>query len=221
MKRTTNRGMQIEASTALCKEFIHDAEHLYSMMWNKTTPILRRKQASFAVQEAALSVDRPTSNPTFIRDKDEKNWVTYEETFDGWKSKHFTFESELQSFFSFAGLEVQIFKELVVRFDSIAEKCDTLGNKEVRSNMSSKAGDEKRHDEFTIMYDEFKSLLIGLSVTMINCIQKGYVGNLREMNAEPKPSKEMMMIPEHGMKIVGSPTSMMSEMSSYSDSSTV
>jgi hypothetical protein len=70
-----------------------------------------------------------------------------------------------------------------------------------------------------MVYKESRSLLICLSVTMINCIMKGYIGNLREMNAEPMLSKEMMKVLEDAIRIVES--SMTMKDGQYSDGAAI
>ena len=54
------------------------------------------------------------------------------------------------------------------------------------------------------LFGEAKALIKGLSTTVIFCIMKGYVGNLREMNAEPMPSPDMMTVIEDATRIVES-----------------
>jgi hypothetical protein len=186
--KRNNRAMQIEESTALTKTIVHDADHLYSFMYNRATPIVWRR---IAYKKDGISLPA----------KDDDHWAEYELAIDKWRCHGVTYETQLLGFFGFGGMESAFFKALNLRFIRIADILEEayLYN----SDVSSASFDVvMSQEEFNLLYSEVRTLIAALSSTMINCIMHKYVGNLREGVKEPTPSPELVASLTDAIRIV-------------------
>ena len=120
--------MQIAGSTAVCKEIIRIADQLYSSMYYNAQPIIQRHVAH---QEDADTYTNHDTNdhddgngnghshehdhPRAIaqRQRDAEKWSAYESALGQWRCQQFAFETELQAFFGYMGMESNFYRRYV------------------------------------------------------------------------------------------------------------
>jgi hypothetical protein len=176
----SNRDLQMARAVEICKEVIASMDQVHASLCYDVWHVAWRRRMSKCTMKSE------EEDPDLLA-ADKENWNVYQTNLAAWRSHGLQYETELKASFGENGYEALLFTRISRLMNGAA---DTLS--EIYYGASSSIDDNDEHKmiliaerkqasrkEFDVLLEEMEGAIKMLSTTMIHCIQKMYVGNLR------------------------------------------
>jgi hypothetical protein len=186
-KIRSNRDRQMAHAIDICKEVIASLDQVHaSLSYDVWYVAWRRRMSRCTVK---------TEEDPEILAADKEQWKEYQTKLATWRSHGLQYETELKGSFGEDGYEALLFTRIARLMDQAADTLREIyyyDNNTKIAGASSSIDDNDEHmmillaerkqasrKEFDVLLEDMGGKIKILSTTMIHCIQKLNVGNLR------------------------------------------